>query len=74
MIKRFLKRRIKESFKVLNIILLYFVLDGTIKMLPSDMPYYLFYAIILILFQGVGFGPCSSGFKQVLATGEETIG
>jgi RsiW-degrading membrane proteinase PrsW (M82 family) len=52
MIKRFLKRRIKESFKVLNIILLYFALDGTIKMLSSDMPYYLYYAIILILFQG----------------------
>jgi len=52
MIKRFLKRRIKESFKVMNIILLYFALDGAIKMLPSDMPYYLFYAIILILFQG----------------------
>lgn len=52
MIKRFLKRRIKESFKVLNIILLYFALAGAIKMLPSDMPYYLFYAIILILFQG----------------------
>jgi RsiW-degrading membrane proteinase PrsW (M82 family) len=52
MIKRFLKRRIKESFKVLNITLLYFALDGAIKALPSDMPYYLFYAVILILFQG----------------------
>ncbi len=52
MIKRFLKRRIKGSFKVLTIILQYFVLDGAIKMLPSDMPYYPYYAIILILFQG----------------------
>ncbi len=52
MIKRFLKRRIKESFKVLTIILQYFILDGAIKMLPSDMPYYLFYGIILILLQG----------------------
>jgi RsiW-degrading membrane proteinase PrsW (M82 family) len=52
MIKRFLKRRIKESFKILNIILLYFVLDGAIKMLPSNMPYYLFYSIILIFIQG----------------------
>ena len=51
-IKKFLKRRIKETFKVQNIILQYFVLDGAIKMLPSDMSYYLFYAIILILFQG----------------------
>ncbi len=52
MIKRFLKRRVKESFKVLTIILQYFILDGAIKMLPADMPYYLFYAIILILIQG----------------------
>ena len=52
MIKRFLKRRIMESFKVLTIILPYFALDGAIKMLPSDMSFYLLYAIILVLFQG----------------------
>ena len=52
-IKRFLKRRIKGTFNVPAIVLQYFILDGSIKMLPSDMSYYLFYAIILILFQGV---------------------
>jgi RsiW-degrading membrane proteinase PrsW (M82 family) len=52
MIKRFLKRRIKESFKIQIIVIQYFVLDGAIKMLPSEMSYYPFYAIILILFQG----------------------
>lgn len=52
MIKKFLKRRIKKSFKVLAITFQYFALDGAIKMLPSDMSYYVFYAIILILFQG----------------------
>lgn len=51
-IKRFLKRRIKGSFRVLIIVLGYFVLDGSIRMLPSDMAYYLFYVIFLVLFQG----------------------
>jgi len=51
-IKRFLKRRVKGTFKVLTIILKFFILDGAIKMLPPDMSHYLFYAIVLILFQG----------------------
>lgn len=51
-IKRFMKRRIKGTFKVLPIVLQFFVLSGAIKMLPSDMTHYLFYAIILILCQG----------------------
>jgi len=51
-IKRFLKRRIKGSFQILTIVLAYFILDGSIRILSSDMAYYLFYVIILILFQG----------------------
>ncbi len=51
-IKRFLKRRIKGTFRVRPIILQFFILSGAIKMLPPDMSYYLFYSIILTLFQG----------------------
>jgi len=51
-IKRFLKRRIKRTFKVFTVIFQYFVLNGLIKMLPSDMSFYLFYSINLILIQG----------------------
>lgn len=51
-IKKFLKRRIKGSFQVLTIVLGYFVLDGSIRILPSDVAYYLYYAIIMTLVQG----------------------
>jgi hypothetical protein len=51
-IKRFLKRRSIGTFSVSTIIVKFFILDGAIKMLPPDMSYYLFYSIILILFQG----------------------
>jgi protease PrsW len=51
-IKRFLKRRIKATFKIFPIVLQFFILGGAIKMLPPNMSYYLFYTILLILFQG----------------------
>jgi RsiW-degrading membrane proteinase PrsW (M82 family) len=51
-IKNFLKRRIKGTFRVPAIIFPFFILNGSIKMLPPDMSYFLFYSIILILAQG----------------------
>jgi len=51
-IKRFLKRRLIGTFSVSIIIIQFFILDGAIKMLPPDMSYYLFYSIVLVLFQG----------------------
>lgn len=51
-IKRYLKRQLKGTFNILVIVVQFFILDGAIKMLPADMPYYLFYVVTLILFQG----------------------
>jgi len=51
-IKRFLKRRIGGTFNVISIVFQFFALSGLIKMLPSNMSYFLFYAISLTFFQG----------------------
>lgn len=52
MIKRFLKRRIKGTFRVFPIALAFFVLSGLSHLLPPDMPYYLFFLTVSILGQG----------------------
>lgn len=51
--KRFLKRKMKGTFLVTAIALGFFVFNGLGRMLPSDFSYYLLFAIVFILGEGV---------------------
>ncbi len=53
LIKRFLKRKLKGTFRVTAITLGFFALNGLGRMLPPDFSYYLVSAIIFILCEGV---------------------
>ncbi len=52
MLSGFLKKRLKHSFSVLIIILLFFILSSIKKILPTAIPYYMLWEMILILIQG----------------------
>lgn len=51
--KRFLKRKMKGTYRVMAIVLGFFVFQGLGRMLPPDVSYYLVFAIIFILGEGV---------------------
>jgi RsiW-degrading membrane proteinase PrsW (M82 family) len=52
MFSGFLKKKLEKSFSVPIIILSLFILSGLRKVLPSTIPYYLVFEMVLILFQG----------------------
>ena len=52
MIGEFLKEEQKKSFPSLFIVLMFFVLSGIRKFLPSGLPYYWWLEFVLILLQG----------------------
>jgi len=51
--KRFLKRKMKGTFRVTAITLGFFALNGLARMLPPDLSYYLWLTIIFIVCEGV---------------------
>lgn len=53
LMKRFLKRKLKRTFRVTTITLGFFVLNGLGRMLPPDLSYYLLFAMIVIVCEGV---------------------
>ncbi len=52
MIREFLNKEQKKSFPILSIVLMFFVLSGMRKFLPSELPYYWWFEFALILLQG----------------------
>jgi protease PrsW len=52
MFSGFLKKKLEKPFSVPVIILSLFILSGLKKILPSTIPYYLIWEMVLILFQG----------------------
>lgn len=52
MIKGFLDEKMKKSFPLFMIVLMFFVLSVTRKLLPTDLSYYLFFEMTLIMLQG----------------------
>ncbi len=52
MLKGFFEKRLKKSFPLLTIVLMFFVLSGLRKFLPSDISFFWLYEIVMILIQG----------------------
>ncbi|MCH8933995.1 MAG: PrsW family intramembrane metalloprotease [Nitrospinae bacterium] len=52
MIREILNKEQKKSFPILSIVLMFFVLSGMRKFLPSELPYYWWFEFALILLQG----------------------
>ncbi len=52
MFSDFLKKKLEKSFSVPVIILSLFIISGLKKMLPSTIPYYFIWEMVLILMQG----------------------
>lgn len=53
LMKRFLKRKMKGTYRVTAITLGFFAFNGLVRMLPQDVSYYLLLAIVFIVCEGV---------------------